>query len=182
MAYPGQLGDDPDRWRDALTVFARIATALAGDGPATLVRRAADAPDDVQALYDLGCWLIEQNCNDIAATILARANLLAPNMELLVVELARALEHDLRFDEACRILRAVPELVEESFQCGYALAYSALMTGDLTEPRQILRDLDPGDDPDLIAMTDEIAGMLNRADAARGVTTLNETDLRGGTL
>jgi hypothetical protein len=54
MEYPSQLGDDPERWRDALTVFARIATALSGDAFTTLVRRAADAPDDVQALYDLG--------------------------------------------------------------------------------------------------------------------------------
>jgi hypothetical protein len=179
LAYPGQLGDDPEGWRDALTVFARIATALAGDGPATPARWAADAPDDVQVLYGLGCWLIEHNCNDIAATILARANLLAPNMELLVVELARALGHDSRFHEACRVLRASPRLVEKSFQCRYALAYSAMMTGDLIEPRQMLLDLDPGDDPDLITMTDQIAGMLNRADATRGVTLLNETDLRG---
>src|SRR5215475_12456454 len=83
MEYPGQLGDDPERWRDALTIFARIATTLAGDAFATPVRRAADAPDDVQALYELGYWLIEQNSNGIAATVLARANLLVPNMEVL---------------------------------------------------------------------------------------------------
>src|SRR5215471_12928644 len=87
MGYPGQLGDDPERWRDALTVFARITTALAGDAFGTLVRRAADAPDDIQALYDLGCGLIEQNLNGIAATVLARANLLLPNQELLVTDL-----------------------------------------------------------------------------------------------
>src|SRR5215469_7089769 len=92
MEYPGQLGDDPERWRDALTVFARIAAALADDAFTTLVRRAADAPDDVQALYDLGYGLIEQNLNGIAATVLAWANLLAPNMEIIVVGLACALE------------------------------------------------------------------------------------------
>ncbi|HMA70385.1 MAG TPA: hypothetical protein VKP67_02655 [Xanthobacteraceae bacterium] len=45
MEYPGQLGDDPEHWRDALTVFARIAAAPADDAFTTLVRRAADAPD-----------------------------------------------------------------------------------------------------------------------------------------
>ena len=179
MEYPGQLGDDPERWRDAVTVFARIAAALADDALATLVRRAADAPDDIQALYDLGYGLIEQALNGIAATVLARANLLLPNQELLVTDLACALERDLRFGEACRFLRAAPELVEQSFECCYALAYNALMTGDLIESRQLLRDLDPGDDPDLTAMTDRIAGMLSRADAVEGVTRLNETDLRG---
>src|SRR5215831_15869142 len=69
MEYPGQLGDDPERWREALTIFARIATKLADGAFATLVRRAADAPDDVLALYDLGCGLIEQNLNGIAATV-----------------------------------------------------------------------------------------------------------------
>jgi hypothetical protein len=179
MEYPGQLGDDPERWRDALTVFARIATALAGDAFTALVRRAADAPDDIQALYDLGYGLIEQNLNGIAATVLARANLLVPNMELVLVGLACALERDLRFDEACRFLRAAPELVEQSFVCRHALAYNALMTGDLIAPRQMLRGLDPGDDTDLTAKTDRIAGMLSRADAVRGVTPLNGTDLRG---
>src|SRR5262249_33963592 len=179
MEYPGQLGDDPERWRDALTVFARIAALLAGDAFATLVRRAADAPDDVRALYDLGYGLIEQDLNGIAATILARANLLLPNQERLVTELACALERDLRFHEACRFLRAAPELIEQSFLCRYLLAYNALMTGDLTEPRQMLRGLDPGDDPDGTFLTDRIAGMLSRADALQGVTPLNETDLRG---
>jgi hypothetical protein len=179
MEYPGQLGNDPDRWRDALTLFARITTALVGEAFTALVRRVADAPDDVQALYDLGYGLIEQNLNGIAATVLARANLLVPNMEILVVGLACALERRLEFREACRFLQAVPELVEQSFQCGYALAYNTLMTGNLIEARQMLRGLDPGDDPDLTAMTDQIAEMLSRADAVRGVTPLNETDLRG---
>jgi hypothetical protein len=179
MEYPGQLGDDPARWRDALTVFARIAAVLAGDAFATPVRRAADAPDDVRALYALGYGLIEQDLNGIAATVLARANLLLPNQERLVTELACALERDLRFHEVCRFLRAAPELVEQSFQCRYLLAYNALMTGDLIEPRQMLRGLDPGNDPDRIFMADRIAGMLSRADAVRGVTPLNETGLRG---
>ena len=179
MEYPGQLGDDPERWRDALTVFARIAAILAGDAFATLVRTAADAPDDVRALYDVGYGLIEHDLNGIAATVLARANLLLPNQERLVTELACALERDLRFDEVCRFLRAAPELVEQSFLCRYLLAYNALMTGDLIAPRQMLRGLEPGNDPDRIFMADRIAGMLSRADAVRGVTPLNETDLRG---
>ena len=173
------MGDDPERWRDALTVFARIAALLAGDAFATLVRRAADAPDDVRALYDLGYGLIEQDLNGIAATVLARANVLLPNQERLVTELACALERDLRFHEVCRFLRAAPELVEQSFLCRYLLAYNALMTGDLIAPRQMLGGLDPGSDPDRIFMADRIAGMLSRADAVRGVTPLNDKDLRG---
>jgi hypothetical protein len=43
----GRVGDYPERWCDALTIFTRIATVLAGDAFATLLRRAADAPDDV---------------------------------------------------------------------------------------------------------------------------------------
>jgi hypothetical protein len=179
MEYPGLLGDDRERWRDALTVFARIATSLAGDQFAALVRRAADDPDDAQVLYNLGYALIEEDLNGIAATVLSRANLLFPNHESIVTELACALQHSLRFHEACRILRAAPELVEQSFECRYLLAYNALMTGDLIEPRRILGGLDPGDDSERIFMTDQVLGMLNRADAVRGVTPLNKTDLRG---
>jgi hypothetical protein len=179
MEYPGQLGDDRERWRDALTVFARIAAGLDGDAFAAPASRAADDPDDAKALYDLGYWLIDQDLNGIAATVLARANLLVPNQELLVTELACALERDVRFHEACRFLRAAPKLVEQSFLCRYLLAYNALMTGDLIEPRQLLPGLEPGDNPDFVAMKDRIAGMLGRADAVRGATPLNETDLRG---
>jgi hypothetical protein len=160
LEYPGQFGDDPERWRDALTVFARIATALAGDEFAALAHRAARAPDDTQALYDLGYGLIEQGLNGMAATVLARANLLCPSQEPIVTELACALERDLRFHEACRIL------IEQSFLCRYLLAYNGLMTGDLIEPRQLLRSLGPGDDANLAAMVARIKGMLTRADAS----------------
>jgi hypothetical protein len=179
MEYPGQVGDDPGRWRDALTVFGRIATALAGDEFGALVHRATLDPDHVQALYDLGYGLIEQGLNGIAATVLARANLLAPSQESIVAELACALERDLRFHEACRFLREAPELVEQSFLCRYLLAYNALMTGDLIEPREMIRGLDPGADPTRVALADRIRQMLTRADAVRGVTPPNETDLRG---
>src|SRR5262249_21330943 len=131
LEYPSQLGDDPERWRDALTVLARIATALAGDEFGALVQRASADPDDGQALYDLGYGLIEQGLNGIAATILARANTLFPNEESILTELACALERDLRFHEACRFLRESPELIEHSFLCRYLLTYNALMTSDL---------------------------------------------------
>lgn len=179
LEYPGQLGNDLARWQDALTIFARIGTALAGDEFGALVRQAAAQPNDVQTLYNLGYALIEQSLNGIAATVLARANMLFPNQEAILTELACALEHDMRFHEVCRILREATDVLEESFLCRYLLAYNGLMTGDLIEPRSLLPGLDPGEDPSLIFMAGRIREILTRADAVRGVTPLNETDLRG---
>lgn len=179
LEYPGQLGEDPQRWRDALSIFARIATDMAGDEFGTLVRRVAASSDDLQTLYDFGYALVEQGLNGIAATALARANSLYPNQEPILTELACALERDVRFHEACRVLREAGEVIEQSFLCRYLLAYNGLVTGDLIEPRNLLRRLDPGDDPNLTFMAGRIREMLTRADAVRGVTPLNETDLRG---
>jgi hypothetical protein len=179
MEYPGELGDDDARWRDALTVFAAIAAGLGGEAFAAPVKQAADDPSDAKALYDLGYWMIDQDLSGIAATVLARANLLVPDHESILTELVCALERGLRFHEACHFLRAAPGLVEQSFVCRYLLAWNALMTGDLSEPRQLLPGLDPGDNADFAAMKDRIAGMLSRADAVREVTPLNGTDLRG---
>ncbi len=182
MEYPGDLDDGPERWSDALAIFTQIAAGLGGDEFAAPARRAAEAPSDVQALYDLGYWMIDQDLNGIAATVLARANLLAPNRRSLLIELACALERGQLFHEATRILRTAPELVEKSFLCRYLLAYNTLMTGDLTESRHLLEDLNPrnSDQPDdAKKMKDRITGMLSRADAVRDATALNETDLRG---
>jgi hypothetical protein len=178
LGHDAALTTDGALWREAFALFARIAEGIAGDDFAALVRRAADAPDDVQGLYDLGYELIEQGLPGIAATALARANLLYPGQESIVTELAVALESDFRCHEAAAVLRQAGGLLEQSYLCRYLLAYNALMTGDLDEPRRLLPALTT-DGPDQRALADRIAGMLARADAVRGVTSLNTDDLRG---
>ncbi len=168
-----------DQWRDAFALFARISTGIAGAEFASYINQTIDDPDDVQALYDLGYQLIEQSVFDIAAVPLARANRLHPGQEGIVCELVVALESDMRCHEAARVLNESPALLERSFTCRYLLAYNALMTGDRAEPRRLLPSLQGPGDANQVFMARRIEGMLTRADAVEGVTTLDDHDLRG---
>lgn len=179
LAHDLDIATDRDRWREAFDLFARISKAIAGEALTALVRQTVDNPDDVQALYDLGYELIEQGFPGIAATALTRANLLFPNQEQILTELACALERDQRCHDAARVLRDVPDLIEDSFFCRYLLAYNTLMTGDLNEPRQHLPRLLQAEDSDQRLMAQRIEGMLVRADVVRDATPLDSTDLRG---
>ena len=68
-------------------------------------------------LYSLGYALIELGLPDVAACALSRANALTPGEQPIVTELVAALERDGRNQEACEVLRAEPQLCEESFVC-----------------------------------------------------------------
>jgi hypothetical protein len=180
LAHEPTLVTDRDRYAEAFGLFARISEALAGPDLAALVRRTVEDPDDVRALYDLGYELIEQGLPGVAATALARANLLFPNQGPILTELSAALERDCRCREAAEALRAAPELVESDFFCRYLLAYNGLMTGDLDEPRGLLPGLfAAAADVDRLFMARRVEGMLARADAVRGATPLDGRDLRG---
>jgi hypothetical protein len=179
LAHEPVLVTDRDRWHEAFDLFARISEAIAGEELAALVRRTVEDPDDVQALYDLGYQLIEQGLPGVAATALSRANVLFPNQAPILAELAAALDRDFRCREAAEALRDAPELVESDFVCRYLLAYNSLMTGDLDEPGRLLPGLLGASDPDHVFMTWRIEGMLARAAAVRGVTALDDRDLRG---
>jgi hypothetical protein len=179
LANDQALRTDREEWQEAFGLFARISEVIAGEALAGVVQKAVDDPDDVQALYNLGYELIEQGLPGIAATALSRANLLFPNQGPILTELAVALESDHRCHEAARVLRNAPELIEGNFFCRYLLAYNALMTGDLNEPRQLLSQLLQSDDPDQLFMARRVEGMLARADTVRSATPLDDTDLRG---
>lgn len=179
LDYPGML-DLPERWPEALTLFARIAEAIAGPEFATLVRDVAENPDRRDALYELGYQLIEQGLDPIAATVLQRAHVAAPSDAQILTEYVCALERGGFHADACRVLRAQPGLVEESYLCRYLLTFNALMTADLEEPRRLLSGLrEMGGEADHILMTRHLEGMMLRADALRGATTLDARDLRG---
>ncbi|MHB2019041.1 MAG: hypothetical protein ACYCW6_19000 [Candidatus Xenobia bacterium] len=178
LEYPGKM-ESRDRWADALGVFARIGEAIAGAEFASKIEAAAADPDDVDALYELGYELVEQALPSVAATVLARAHELAPGQERLLAELAVALKDDGRYPEACFLLREASALLEQSFICRYLLAFNSLLTGDLDEPRALLPGLRDATDPRSASMTAQVEGMLLRADAVRGVSTLDPEDLRG---
>jgi hypothetical protein len=178
LDYPGQVAE-PQRWHDAFDLFARVGAEIAGPEFAAVVRRVVEEPNNPQALYDLGYELIEQGLSGIAATALARANELSPGQPALLTELVAALERNRRSADACRYLRAAPELVESDFMCRYLLAFNAVLSGDLEEPRRLLPRLLDGAEDDHRFMAGRIQGMLLRADALHGVSALDHKDLRG---
>ncbi|HLM69265.1 MAG TPA: hypothetical protein VK358_17125 [Longimicrobium sp.] len=189
LEYPGaQELDHPSRWQEAWELFAKIATPIAGEAFAQVVRRAAQDERNVQALYDLGYQLVEQSLHGLAATVLLRAHLLVPGAEPMVSELVVALEGMGAHAEAARLLQAQPHLVQTSFLCRYLLAYNAMMSGDLDEPRRLAGGLEmllvrsgaEGDEAVALAsMKERIHQMLARADALKGVSPLDKKDLRG---
>lgn len=178
LRYPGAaLGEDG--FVPAFETFSRVARAIAGDGLGDLVQAVCDRPDDPQALYDLGYQLIEQGLPEVAATALARGHRLRPEAPGLLSELVAALESDLAYPEAVRLLEAASEVVERDFVCRYLLAFNAVMTGDLDRPRQLLPSLRAGEPENLRGMAARIEGLLARADALATVTALDGEDLRG---
>ncbi|MFP2926483.1 hypothetical protein ACLESO_14930 [Pyxidicoccus sp. 3LG] len=190
LRYPGapELRDRA-RWTEAWEVFARIAAIISGEELAGIVRKAAQDPEDVQALYDLGYQLIEQSLHDVAATVLARAHACRPGQAGILEELVSALEGMGAHPEAARFLRAQPKLVEDRYMLRYLLAFNALMSGDLDTPRELLPRLAvlctpapdaPADKVQFLeALVGRIREFLARADAVRAVTPLDLRDLRG---
>jgi hypothetical protein len=174
--FPGRLESAP-RWQAAVGLFARIAAALEQPQLVAIARAAADQPDDPRALYELGYQLLEQGLHGFAATVLARADAAAPGQEPIVTELVFALEHVWHNGEACRRLRA-SGLVESSWLCRYLLAFHSVLSGDLEAARALLPSLH-SDVAENQEMVSRIAGMLRRADALRGVSALDDKDLRG---
>ncbi|WP_394830403.1 hypothetical protein LVJ94_28250 [Pendulispora rubella] len=177
LDFPGP-GKEPEQWAAAVALFADIGNVIAGPEFASKVRAATDGRNP-QALYDLGYTLIDQDLPEAAATFLARANELAPGQEPIVLELATAFERCGRHEEACRVLRATPALVDQNFLAAYLCAFNTIAMGDLKAARS--QSLHPGSNETEKHLSDAIAAMLTRADAllAEGAGELDHRDLRG---
>ncbi len=178
LEYPASFEDEL-HFRDAFSIFARIAAFLAEPEFVELVNAVVKGADDPQALYDLGYQLIELGTPRIAAVVLNRANELAPGMEVILTELVCAFEESGLFADAVRVLHEVPEILEESFICRYLLAFNKLMLCNVEAARKILPSLQADADLDHKFMCDQLQGFLLRADVVSGVSPLDEGDLRG---
>lgn len=178
LRYPGHplLAE---HWKQSFGLFAEIAKIFVSDEFAGKAQKVAENTDDAEALYDLGYDLIEYGLPEISSTVLTRANTIAPGYPGIVCELVCALEKDSLHAEACRILKADPQLLVDNFICRYLLAFNSIMTGDLVEPRQILPSLQTSEDETEAFMAERIAGVLQRAELIQGCSPLDWQDLRG---
>jgi hypothetical protein len=178
LAYPCRL-DSSIAWGSALATFAQISKGVGAEKLADLCAAAAKAPESVDALWDAAFELYEETQYAIAASLLARANELAPGRPKLLNELVCNLEAIMLNHEAVRVLRAAPEVVESDRLARYLLGYNALMSGDLETPRPIVPTLEGTGDRNFDFMASALEGMLARADALLASRKLDSEDLRG---
>ncbi|MBU8899615.1 hypothetical protein KRR26_28795 [Corallococcus sp. M34] len=190
LSYPGapELAV-PSRWAETWELFARIAGALSATTLEDAARQAVKQPTDAEGLYALGFALVDQGLNDVAATVLSRGHREAPDSVEMLQEWVAALEGMGASAEAVRVLHAAPALVTANPFLMYLLAFNALMTGDLLEPRtwvaqleaRMAAPLDDAEEPPLplSELVERLKGGLARADAIRAVTPLDTRDLRG---
>ncbi|KAB2910324.1 MAG: hypothetical protein F9K40_02865, partial [Kofleriaceae bacterium] len=168
-----------DELVDGLGVLARIFAAM---GHKELAERAAHSSIDSldpDGLYQLGYQLVEEGLPAIASTVLLRCLALVPGSEEVVTELVSALERQLAYADARRVLEANPSLLETSFLCRYLRAFNAAMSGDLAAVREAVDTLAPREAVHEI-MAQRIASIVARADRAAGAgCALDGLDLRG---
>ena len=175
IAYPAPLQDTAVFAR-AFAAFARIAQAISGEPFAALVTQASAQPNDAQALHDAAHEAYEQQLFDVAATLLVRANRLAPGSRQIVTEAAGALEVLLRYGEAALLVDA-SGLVESDSLCAYLSGFCWLMGGDRSKARRSLVRLAEVSEAKIVDMRTRLTGMLARADALAHAGLLSETSL-----
>lgn len=168
-----------DELVDGLGVLSRIFVAM---GHRELAERAAHSSVDAldpDGLYQLGYQLVEEGLPALAATVLARCLELVPGSEEVVTELVSALERQLAYSDARRVLESNPGLLESSFLCRYLRAFNAAMSGDLPAVRAAVGTLAPREAVHEI-MAQRIASIVARADhATEAGCALDTVDLRG---
>lgn len=176
LAYPA--APEGPALREALEVMGAIAAALDDEKLASALGWASERLDDAEALYDAAYALYEQKLHDLAAGLLSRANRLSPGSPTVVTELAANLEALLLHGAACEVLRA-SGLVETDATCEYLYGYNALLSGDVEAARPVAASLRACTDHSLAYMGAALGGMVERADALRGASALDDHDLAG---
>lgn len=176
LEYPAS--PDPSSLSSSLDALARVTRALQAEDLAQALERAKGHTDDPTALYDAAFALYEHRLHGIAATLLARANRLAPSEPKIVCELSANLEALMLNHRAAEHIRT-SGLADHVPMCRYLLAFNALMSGDLQVPRTLVPSLRESDDPDIVFLGEQIDNMLARADAVASATSLSDEDLSG---
>ena len=181
LKHPAESLDSTEKFSQALAVFGQISAQIAGEEFAATINKAAQQPDDPQALYDLGYALYEQSLFDVASTVLTRADSIVPGDPAIVSELVACLEGSQRCHEAVEVLQRYPDLVTGGPMFSYLLAFNGLMIGDIDLCRSTFAALQkmPLADENERAMAERIETFLNRADSVKEICSLDFHDLPG---
>ena len=165
LQHPAPALEDLRLFVDAIATFRDIARAIAGEELGSVVESVVKSPDDPGALYDAAYALYEQQLFGIAATLLVRANRLAPGQAKIVTELATTLEETMSYGEASLVLAASGLVGTHPFVT-YLAGFHGIMSGDIEEARKAVTTM-AGSTGDLAIMRDALEGMAVRAETLR---------------
>jgi hypothetical protein len=162
LEYPQAALAERADFVQAFRTFAAVGRAIAGAELGSVLDRVAGEPDSAQALYDAGYALIEQSLPRIAATVLLRANVLAPGHPPILSELSVALEDALAYGEAINVLEA-SEMVGRDPLLTYLAGFHSLMTGAVAKAGELLGTLQSISDAEIAPMAELLRGMVLRS-------------------
>ncbi len=144
--------------------------------------RIADAhqrPDDVEALYQAGCDLLDYGLHELATLPLQRLFALEPDDAVHVTALASAYEGLMLNERIVALLRSCTPEVQEDPLCLYLLAFHEIMCGRVEQARPLVPELARTIPEDQHYLYERLTAMIARADAIAPVTGLNDHDLIG---
>ena len=159
-------------------VVGRASAAAGFDDLVAASSALAASPERPQALYDFGYACIEHGAAYAAVPALSAALRLAPGALPVLTELVVALEDLVRHREAVRLLEE-REATLPPWPQRYLLVRNAVFAGDLATATRHLARLPRPDDDGWAPAYHQVTRMLERAEAARAATPLDDRDLRG---
>lgn len=182
LEYGSDYLDGSERqFVEAIEIFSTIATHFAPDEFVEKIRAVAERPGDIQASYELGYMLYEEGLFGIAATVLSRADQLAPGQPAIISELVMCLENMNRCGDAVALLQTYADMADEDFLLAYHLAFNGVMSGDMELGRQQFVKLPElaDESEDARSMVERIGRFVKRFDQVRNACQLDPQDLRG---
>ena len=167
-----------DEFVERFSLFARLARAITGDAFGARIEAAAARPDDAQTLFNAAYAAYEEGLHDVAATMLLRADALAPGQVAIVAELSSNLERCMAYGFAARAIER-SGLAARSPLCAALLGFHLLMTGDRDGARAHLPPRREGFDAATASARASLAAMIARADAIHEALPLDGDALTG---
>ena len=182
--YPGTVLRSPGILPRALRLMADVCRAFDPDDPVTGAAEAAALDHNAsQSLYSLGLCLMQQMQFSSACSTLLIAHEMNPDNGDVFVKLLEALAGAEQHEEVVRVVEATPNMLQNpkaQFILSFK-AFSAIMAGNLEVARETTaRMQELADRTD--ALDFNIASMerkLSRADSLKGISPLDNRDLRG---
>jgi len=178
LRYPSGADLNDAQFAQALELLHVLGGAHLSSQTVAAASLAAADTHDVQALFGLGYLLSETGETEMAATILARANVAAPGVVTLVTAFARALERSGLYDDAYRVVHESYGVRQQDWHARHAYSFNALMSGRLIEARQNFALVGPPVDDETEALYEQMIGFFDRHRRIADVTPLDDADTR----